>query len=138
MVGLSVLAFVAVAFAVYYVKSTAQVFITNSASMACAKEAKDHPSDRLAMDRCLKARGVLVEDSPPPGYRAPSATHSPPPPPSDPYATCLRAPNVIKYAPKSSAWATELSSCMQRAGETAVVTMQRNPSTGAIEYGVLR
>lgn len=133
MVGLSVLAFVAVAFALFWAKSMFQVSATNSASIACMNEAKAHPSDRLAMDRCLKARGVLVEDSPPPGSRASRA-----PLQADPYAACLQSADVKKHTQKSMAWALALSSCMENYGQTAVVTMHRNPATGDIEYGISR
>jgi hypothetical protein len=132
-VGLSVLGFVVLAFLLYYVKSMAQVFAVNNASMTCYDQAKAHPSDRKTMDRCLKAKGVLVEDSPPPGYRRPA---TPQPAPADPYAACSKTPKVKKYKPKTDGWATAMSGCMNDYGVTAVVTMRRNPSTGDIDYDV--
>ncbi len=130
-VGLSVLAFVAATVVLYFIKTTAQVSVINGSSMACSDAAKAHPSDRLAMDRCLKARGVLVEDSSRPEHRG-----TPTPVPVNFNGDCLRAPSVVRHKPKTSAWALELSACLQAAGRTAVVTMRRNPATGEIEYGV--
>jgi hypothetical protein len=131
--GLSVLAFVAVAFVLFCVKSTIQASTINGTSMACMNEAKAHPNDRLAMDRCLKASGMLVEDSPPPGYPRPKPAQSSPP---ASYADCARTPGVVKYKPKTSSWASALGTCLENAGMTAVTTMNRNHTTGEIEYDI--
>jgi|SRR5579862_711211 len=133
--GLSVLAFVALAFVAYSVKSWAQVSAINTGSNDCYALAKANPTDKLAMDRCLKAKGLLVEDSPRPGIGAQSpATYAPVT--ADPYDTCRKSSKVAKYKPKTSSWAAELSACMNDMGVTAVIQMKRNPSTGEIDFDV--
>jgi hypothetical protein len=129
-----VLAFVALAFVAYSLKSMAQVAVINNASIGCAARAKADPGDRSAMERCLKARGVLVEDSPPSDARVVTAASAPPVPAS--YDECLRSRPVRKYEAKSDMWASAMQACINAYGGTAVITMDRNPRTGEIEYGI--